>query len=92
MFDWLSPTLRIGSEHGSINEDQIDTLGMDDRAPKLWETIKNDKSVGPQRVNRLLWKVLMVNKRMFTWREWNVSSKEPEADLLNIWQCSVSLE
>lgn len=43
-------------------------LGANDRAENLWERIQEPSKPGPKWVNKLLWRVLVVNRRLFYWR------------------------
>jgi len=55
-----------------MNEKDLPVLASQDRATNLWEGIKDSKHLmnsAPRGVNRLLWRVLVINKKLFIWRE-----------------------
>ncbi|GAA5944109.1 uncharacterized protein JCM15063_005316 [Sporobolomyces koalae] len=71
-FGWLSPVLASGlvaaQKEESLDEKYLPILSANDRAVNLWERIKGSAKLmdqAPRGVNRLLWRVLIVNKRLF---------------------------
>lgn len=69
-FNWLTPVLQHGATVESLSEDDLPLLGANDRAPNLFDAIKKEEGIkGPSWANRLLWQVLIVNKRLFAWRK-----------------------
>ncbi|GAA5837403.1 hypothetical protein JCM5353_002686 [Sporobolomyces roseus] len=74
-FGWITPVLRTGLEaaakNESVNEEDLPSLSAQDRAVNLWEGIKDSKHLmdsAPRGVNRLLWRVLIINKKLFIWQ------------------------
>lgn len=53
-------------------------LAKADRAERQWEVIEGSAGVMEERrprwVNRLLWRVVCVNRRLFGWRQWGFIS------------------
>lgn len=70
VFSWLSPVLHRGAKLETLTQEDLPLLGANDRAPNLFDAIKDTEgSKGPSWMNGLLWRVLLVNKRLFAWRE-----------------------
>lgn len=75
-FGWISPVLAQGlaaaSKDESVNEQDLPILPSQDRAANQWEMIKGSKHLmdnSPKGINPLLWRILVINKRLFLWRE-----------------------
>ncbi|GAA5904673.1 uncharacterized protein JCM6883_003864 [Sporobolomyces salmoneus] len=74
-FGWISPVLAQGLEaankNESVNEKDLPVLPSQDRAVNQWEMIKGSKHYmenAPKGMNPLLWRILVVNKRLFLWQ------------------------
>lgn len=75
-FAWLSPVLAKGAKLESLTQADLPLLGARDRAPNLYDDIRRtEDSKGPKWMNPLLWRVLLVNKRLFAWRELSCPSR-----------------
>ncbi|GAA5841427.1 hypothetical protein JCM3766R1_004081 [Sporobolomyces carnicolor] len=74
-FGWISPVLAQGlaaaSKDESVNEQDLPILPSQDRAANQWEMIKGSKHLmdnSPKGINPLLWRILVINKRLFLWQ------------------------
>jgi len=68
----LATGLAAAKKDESINEKDLPVLAAQDRAVNLWQGIKDSKHLmesAPRGVNRLLWRVLVINKKLFIWRK-----------------------
>lgn len=73
----------------SLSQDDLPLLGANDRAENLWERIRNEKGEGgPRWVNRLLWRVLKVNRKLFYWRESSLFLVSSVSTLLGFEPCT----
>lgn len=69
LFSWMTPVLNTGAKLESMSQDDLPALCANDRAPNLFEQIKKTTAhTRPQWINGLLWRLLLVNKRLFLWR------------------------
>ncbi|GAA5864423.1 hypothetical protein JCM1840_000490 [Sporobolomyces johnsonii] len=75
LFGWISPVLALGLESAnkgeSIDEKDLPMLGATDRAVNLWEEVKATQGLmdqAPKWCNALLYRVVMVNQRLFVWQ------------------------
>jgi len=75
-FGWISPVLAQGlaaaNKDESVNEKDLPVLPEKDRAVNQWEMIKGSKHLmenSPKGINPLLWRILVVNKKLFYWRD-----------------------
>ncbi|KAI5478748.1 ATP-binding cassette transporter [Pseudohyphozyma bogoriensis] len=69
LFGWISPVLRRSASLQSLSEHDLPLLGKNDRAETLWEGIRySDYSGTPRFFNRLLWRVIKINKNLFIWQ------------------------
>lgn len=78
-FAWISPVLASGlaaaAKDESMNEKDLPILPSADRAVNQWETIKGSKHLmdsAPKGFQRLLWRIIVVNKRLFLWRKFSL--------------------
>lgn len=71
LFGWMSPVLALGATLESLSQDDLPALAANDRAPNVWEKMKKSETFkkGPKWANGLLWRLLLVNKNLFAWRE-----------------------
>ncbi|CEQ42894.1 SPOSA6832_04771, partial [Sporobolomyces salmonicolor] len=76
LFGWISPVLAVGlasaNKGESIDEKDLPMLGATDRAVNLWEEVKATQGLmdnAPKWCNALLYRVIVVNQRLFIWRE-----------------------
>jgi hypothetical protein len=70
LFSWMTPVLNTGAKLESMSQDDLPALCANDRAPNLFEQIKRTTSDSrPKWVNGLLWRLIVVNKRLFLWRK-----------------------
>ncbi|KAL8277515.1 hypothetical protein RQP46_010070 [Phenoliferia psychrophenolica] len=70
LFGWISPVLEVGAKVESLSETDLPLLGANDRAENLWEKIKKSEGVddGPRWANKLLWRIVKVNRVLFYWQ------------------------
>lgn len=70
LFSWMTPVLNKGAKIESLSQDDLPALCANDRAPNLFSKMKLTTSdTRPKWINGLLWRVLVVNKTLFYWRE-----------------------
>jgi hypothetical protein len=87
VFSWLSPVLHRGAKLETLTQDDLPLLGANDRAPNLFDAIKRTEGrKGPSWMNGLLWRVLLVNKRLFAWRESALGSASSRIKLIFLTQ------
>ncbi|KAM0789106.1 hypothetical protein ACM66B_003161 [Microbotryomycetes sp. NB124-2] len=66
LFSWLDPVLKLGSQLESLTQEDLPTLGANDRAPTVFGQIAVTTDEGcPRFMNGLLYRILKVNKRLF---------------------------
>ncbi|GAA6061872.1 hypothetical protein JCM10212_000513 [Sporobolomyces blumeae] len=74
-FGWITPVLDAGLEAAkhdeSLDEKVLPVLASADRASTLWQGIKDSKRLmdtAPRWCNKLLWRVVVINKKLFIWQ------------------------
>lgn len=69
LFSWISPVLATGNRVISLSASDLPLLAANDRASTLWNRINGSKGEGgPKWANALLWRLLVVNSRLFWWQ------------------------
>ncbi|KAK4052550.1 hypothetical protein OIO90_004318 [Microbotryomycetes sp. JL221] len=69
LFSWLDPVLKLGSTLESLSQEDLPTLGINDRAPTVFAKMAKTTEKGcPRWMNGLLFRVLKVNKVLFMWQ------------------------
>lgn len=86
LFAWITPVLKISYHVDVIGEDTLPTLSAADRAKNGWERIRASAHLmdeAPKGWNPLLWRIVVVNKRLFIWRASAFSGLESLPSLLS---------
>jgi hypothetical protein len=71
LFVWITPVLKLAYHADIIGEDMLPSLPAADRARNGWDRIRASEHLmneAPKGWNALLWRIVVVNKRLFIWR------------------------
>ena len=71
LFNWVTPVLHQCYSSDSIDETSLPALPAADRAHNLWERFRLTDGLmarAPKRWNRLLYRLIVVNARLFAWQ------------------------
>lgn len=71
LFVWITPVLKLAYHADIIGEDMLPSLPAADRAKNGWDRIRASEHLmneAPKGWNALLWRIVVVNKRLFIWR------------------------
>lgn len=83
LFTWITPVLNLAYHADLIGEDLLPSLPAADRAKNGWDRIRASEHLmdeAPKGWNALLWRIVVVNKRLFIWRASSITlSLEQEA-------------
>ncbi|KAL7336764.1 P-loop containing nucleoside triphosphate hydrolase protein [Rhodotorula toruloides] len=71
LFSWISPVLHTSYTSAEpMDEGTLPAIPAADRAPNAWRKIKESKELmhkAPRGWNPLLWRIVVVNRRLFFW-------------------------
>ncbi|GAA6040411.1 hypothetical protein NBRC10512_001368 [Rhodotorula toruloides] len=72
LFSWISPVLHTSYTSAEpMDEGTLPAIPAADRAPNAWRKIKESKELmhkAPRGWNPLLWRIVVVNRRLFFWQ------------------------
>ncbi|GAA5991895.1 hypothetical protein JCM10908_002259 [Rhodotorula pacifica] len=71
LFMWITPVLNLAYHADLIGEDMLPSLPAADRAKNGWDRIRASEHLmdqAPKGWNALLWRIVVVNKRLFIWQ------------------------
>ncbi|GAA5926134.1 hypothetical protein JCM3775_005214 [Rhodotorula graminis] len=71
LFTWVTPVLHACYSSDSIDDKSLPALPAADRAHNLWERFRVTDGLmarAPNRWNRLLYRLVVVNRRLFAWQ------------------------